>query len=294
MPPPRLHLVDGTYELFRAHFAKRPSHTAPDGRALKATVGVVASMLALLEDPREQPTHLAVAFDNPIRSFRNDLYDGYKTDEGVPEELRAQFDSVEEGIRAIGVTVWSMDRWEADDALATGAARFRDRVDQVRIMTPDKDLGQCLMGKRVVQVDRMRDKEIDEEAMRKVRGVGPKSIPDLLALTGDTADGIPGVPGWGEVSAAALLSVYEHVDAIPTDPAKWQAKVRGAERLSASLNAHREEARLWRELATLIEDVPLKEDLADLEHKGVPRERFLAWCDSIGADRLRDRPKRFA
>jgi 5'-3' exonuclease len=294
MPPSRLHLIDGTYELFRAHFAKRPSHTAPDGRALKATVGVVGSLLALLEDPREQPTHLAVAFDNPIRSFRNDLYDGYKSDEGVPEELRAQFDSVEEGVRAIGVTVWSMDRWEADDGLATGAARFRDRVDQVRIMTPDKDLGQCLSGTRVVQVDRMRDKEIDEDAMRKVRGVGPESIPDLLALTGDTADGIPGVPGWGEVSAAALLSVYHHVDAIPADPAKWTAKVRGAERLAASLNANREQAKLWRKLATLIDDVPLKEDLPDLEHKGVPREKFLAWCDSIGADRLRDRPKRFA
>jgi 5'-3' exonuclease len=254
---------------------------------------VVASLLALLEDPREQPTHLAVAFDNPIRSFRNDLYDGYKSDEGVPEELRAQFDSVEEGVRAIGVTVWSMDRWEADDGLATGAARFRDRVDQVRIMTPDKDLGQCLMGTRVVQVDRMRDKEIDEEAMRKVRGVGPESIPDLLALTGDTADGIPGVPGWGEVSAAALLSVYRHVDDIPADPSKWTAKVRGADRLAASLNAHREEAKLWRKLATLIDDVPLKEDLPALAHQGVPREKFLAWCDSVGADRLRDRPKRF-
>jgi 5'-3' exonuclease len=146
----------------------------------------------------------------------------------------------------------------------------------------------------VVQVDRMRDKEIDEDAMRKVRGVGPESIPDLLALTGDTADGIPGVPGWGEVSAAALLSVYRHVDDIPADCTKWTAKVRGAERLATSLNANREQAKLWRKLATLVDDVPLKEDLGDLEHKGVPRERFLAWCDSIGADRLRDRPKRFA
>lgn len=294
MPPTRLHLIDGTYELFRAHFAKRPSHTAPDGRDLKATVGVVSSLISLLDDPREAVTHVAVAFDNPIRSFRNDLYDGYKTEEGVPPELLAQFDAVEEGVRALGITVWSMDRWEADDALATGAARFKGEVDQVRIMTPDKDLGQCVDGERVVLVDRMREKVIDEKMLREVRGVAPRSIPDWLALIGDTADGIPGVPGWGEKSAAALLSVYGTVEAIPADCAKWTAKVRGAERLSASLEENRSEAALWKKLATLVEDVPLKEGLGDVEHRRVPHERFLAWCATVGADRLKERPKRFA
>src|SRR5258706_689844 len=184
----KLHLVDGTYELFRAHFSKRPSAQAPDGRDVKASLGVVGSMLALFDDPDEQATHVAIAFDNPIRSFRNDLYDGYKTEAGVPPELLAQFDLVEEAMRAIGITVWSMDRWEADDALATGAARWRDAVDQVRIMTPDKDLGQSLRGTRVVQVDRMRRKVIDEQALLEVRGIAPASIPDWLALVGDTAD----------------------------------------------------------------------------------------------------------
>src|SRR5271154_5634149 len=158
----RLHVVDGTYELFRAHFSKRPDHVAPDGTPAKATVGLVYSMLQLLSDPSEKVTHLAVAFDNPIRSFRNDLFAGYKTEAGVPEELLAQFDLAEAAVRAIGVVVWSMDRWEADDALATAAARWRDDVEQVRIMTPDKDLGQCLVGQRVVLVDRLRDAVIDE------------------------------------------------------------------------------------------------------------------------------------
>src|SRR5882672_4782683 len=160
----RLHLVDGTYELFRAHYAPRPDHRAPSGRDAKATVGVVASLLALLHEPAEAVTHVAVAFDNPIRSFRNDLFPCYKSDEGVPPELHAQFDAVEEAVAALGVTVWSMDEYEADDALATGARRFRDQVDQVRILTPDKDLGQCLLGDRVVQIDRRQRKVTDEAA----------------------------------------------------------------------------------------------------------------------------------
>jgi 5'-3' exonuclease len=160
----RLHLVDGTYELYRAHFAPRPGHESPAGRDLKATVGVVASLLYLLHDRAEDVTHLAVAFDNPIRSFRNDLYPFYKSDEGVPPELRAQFDAVEEAVRSLGVAVWSMNEHEADDGLAAGAFKFRDEVDQVRIMTPDKDLGQCIRGTRVVQVDRRQMKETDEAA----------------------------------------------------------------------------------------------------------------------------------
>ncbi|MCA1665066.1 MAG: flap endonuclease, partial [Myxococcales bacterium] len=161
----RLHLIDGTYELFRAHFSKRPDHATPDGHKGKATLGLVTSLLQLVADPKEQVTHLAVAFDNPIRSFRNELFAGYKTEEGIEPELLAQFDVAETAVRALGITVWSMDRWEADDALATAAARFAGQVDQVRILTPDKDLGQCIVGRRVVQVDRMRQKEYDEEAL---------------------------------------------------------------------------------------------------------------------------------
>jgi 5'-3' exonuclease len=291
----RLHLVDGTYELFRAHFSKRPDQLDPAGRDVKATVGVVSSMLALLDDPEEQVTHLAVAFDNPIRSFRNDLFDGYKTDEGVPPELLAQFDRVEEGMRAIGVPFWSMDAWEADDALATAAARWSAEVDQVRILTPDKDLGQCIVGDRVVQVDRMRKKLIDEGGLLTIRGVAPASIPDYLALVGDTADGIPGIKGFGEKTAAALLRAYVHVEEIPAHARDWNVSVRGATTLAPLLAASREEVLLYRKLATLVRDVPLPESLEELRWRGVPREPFVAWCDALGLSaQMKARPSRFA
>jgi 5'-3' exonuclease len=234
-----------------------------------------------------------VAFDNPIRSFRNDLYPGYKTEAGVPPELLAQFDPVEEAVRALGVRVWSMDEYEADDALATAAARWCDRVDQVRILTPDKDLGQCLAGRRVVQVDRIRAREIDEEALREARGVGPASIPDWLALVGDTADGFPGLPGFGAKSAAALLAVYEHIEAIPDDPSAWPVKPRGADRLAAVLREQRDEALLYRRLATLVRDVPLPESLDDLRWPGAPRQEFARWCEQLGVPGLRERPPRW-
>lgn len=289
----RIHVVDGTFELFRAHFAKRPDHRAPDGRDVKATVGLAASMLALLADPDERVTHVAIAFDNPIRSFRNDLFDGYKTDEGVPPELLAQFDLVEEAARAVGMVVWSMDRYEADDALATAAARWADEVEQVRILSPDKDLGQTLRGKKVVQLDRIRRRTIDEDALFAQRGVRPASIPDWLALVGDTADGIPGVAGFGEKTAAALLREYGHLDRIPDDPSSWRVQVRGAERLAATLAAERERALLYRKLATLVRDVPLPEGLGDLEWRGASRAAFDDWCIRMGADELRTRPSRF-
>jgi 5'-3' exonuclease len=282
----RLHVVDGTFELFRAHFAKRPGHASPSGADLKATVGVAASLIALLHDPVEAPTHVAVAFDNPIRSFRNDLFQGYKSDEGVLPELRAQFDAVEDAARALGVTVWSMREWEADDAMATAAARFRDHVDQVRILTPDKDLGQCLAGSRVVQVDRIRNREIDETALLERRGIKPSSIPDFLALVGDDADGIPGIVGFGEKTASILLGQFLHLEAIPTLPARWPSGVRGALQLSAALQEGFEAALLWRKLATLVTDVPLPETLSDLEFRGIPRASFEAWCASVGAERL--------
>jgi 5'-3' exonuclease len=292
--PARLHLVDGTYELFRAHYSKRPDHRAPGGWDAKATVGVASSMLSLLADPAEAVTHLAIAFDNPIRSFRNDLFPYYKSDEGMPPELRAQFDSVEEAMRALGIVVWSMRDYEADDALATGAARFADEVGQVRIMTPDKDLGQCLRGDRVVQVDRRQMKVTDEAAFRAMRGFGPRSMPDFLALTGDTADGIPGLDGFGERGAGTLLGAYEHLEAIPALPHRWTVQPRGALRLAATLNAERDAALLYRKLATLVEDVPLAETLDDLRHRGVPRARFEAWCDELGVTTLRTVPKAWA
>jgi 5'-3' exonuclease len=254
----RLHLVDGTFELYRAHFSPRPD--APD----KAIRGLVASLRALLRDEEEAVTHLAVAFDNPIRSFRNDLYAGYKSDEGVPPELRAQFDAAEEAVRALGVCVWSMDRFEADDAIGTAAMRFADDVQQVRILSPDKDFGQVLRGSRVVLVDRIRKAVIDEDAYRAKHGVGPKSVPDYLALVGDAADGIPGVPGIGEKTAAALLARYEKLERIPKDPGAWDVRVRGADRVAAALREHAQSARLWRTLATIVTDVPLEEDLGAL------------------------------
>ena len=281
----RLHLVDGTYELFRAHFSKRPDHATPDGQKGKATLGLVTSLLALVADPKERVTHLAVAFDNPIRSFRNQLFPGYKTEEGVDPELLGQFDAAEAAVRALGITVWSMDRWEADDALATAAARWRDEVDQVRILTPDKDLGQCIVGRRVVQVDRMRQKEYDEEALVALRGVRPHSIPDWLALTGDDADGVPGLPGFGAKSAAAVLAKFERLEEIPDDPGQWPPTVRGAERLAKTLAESRELAILYRTLTRLVTDVPLAESLADLEWRGVPDYSFDEWCARFGATR---------
>jgi 5'-3' exonuclease len=289
----RLHLVDGTFELFRAHFSPRPGHLDASGRDVKATVGLVGSLLALLDDADEAVTHIAVAFDNPIRSFRNDLFDGYKSGEGVPEELLAQFDDAERATAALGIAVWAMDEWEADDGLATGAARFRDEVDQVRIMTPDKDLGQSIRGNRVVQIDRMRGKLIDEDRLRELRGIGPQSIPDWLALVGDTADGIPGIKGFGAKSAAVVLAHYLHIEAIPDDPEKWEVAVRGAKRLAGNLSEAREEALLYKRLATLVEDVPLATSLADLEWQGALRKAFHSFCDDMNADRLRNRPTRF-
>ncbi len=294
----RLHLVDGTFELFRAHYSKRPGHLAPAGWEAKAAVGLAVSLLGLLHDEDEAVTHVAVAFDNPIRSFRNDLWPGYKTEEGVPSELLAQFDAAEEATRALGVTVWSMREFEADDALATGAARFRDAVDQVRILTPDKDLGQCLLGRRVVQVDRIRKREIDEEALLARRGIRPESVPDYLALVGDEADGIPGLAGFGEKTASALLARHAHLEHIPEDPSRWPASIRGAAQLARELASARDAAVLYRRLATLRKDVPLSESLEDLRWRGIPRDRFEAWCAELGTRALlgplEARPARWA
>ncbi len=281
----RLHLVDGTYELFRAHYSPGPDRTAPDGTDVKAAVGTVRQVAALLDDADEQCTHLAVAFDNPIESFRNDLFDGYKDGSGVEEALLAQFDLVEEGVRALGVTVWSMDEYEADDALATAAVRFRDEVDQVRILTADKDLAQ-VVGDRVIQVDRVRDRVFDEDGVLERLGVPPAAVVDHLALVGDSADGIPGVPGIGAKTSSVLLVRYGSIAGIPADPADWEVKVRGAARIGAALQEHAEDIQLWRRLATLVTDVDLGADLADLEHTGPDRAALEAWAERVGSSSL--------
>lgn len=253
---------------------------------------MVSSLIALFEDSTEQCTHLGIAFDNPIESFRNDMFDGYKTGAGMEPALVEQMDPVEEACRALGVVVWSMDRWEADDALATAAVRFADEVAQVRIMTPDKDLGQVLDDAKIVQVDRIRQKVIDEAAMTARRGVPPASIPDYLALVGDTADGIPGIPGFGEKSTATVLAHYGTVEAIPTYDREWQVKVRGAKRLATNLAEARDDAILYKKLATLVTDVPLPQTLDDLRWRGADPAQWNAWCDAVGAsDSLRRRPR---
>jgi 5'-3' exonuclease len=284
----RLHLVDGTFELFRAHFSGRPASPR------KATVGLVASMLALLHDEHEKVTHIAIAFDNPIRSVRNDWFDGYKTQDGVPPELLAQFDGAEEGVRALGMVVWSMDRYEADDAIATAAARWRDEAEQVRMLTPDKDLGQSIRGQRVVQVDRIRKRLIDEDELMRSRGIRPSSVSDWLALVGDAADGIPGIAGFGKKTASALLRAFDRLESIPSEPSSWPVEIRGADRLAITLHAQMDRALLYRKLATLIDDVPLDERLEDLAWSGVPRAAFSAWCDAQGEHELREKPRRWA
>jgi len=290
----RLHLIDGTYELFRAFYSKRPPHRAATGQDVKATVGLMSSWLTLLENEAEAVTHVGAAFDNPIESFRNALFGGYKTGLGLPPELTAQFDLVEEGVSALGVTVWSMKEWEADDALASAAARFEGQVDQVRILSPDKDLGQCIRGDRVVLVDRHREKVVDEASFVKERGFQPRSVPDFLGLVGDAADGIPGLPGWGEKGTAAVLGRYGTLEGIPREAGEWDPKLKGAEKLCAALCAEEENAALYKKLATLATDVPLKETLEDLRWKGVPRARFEAFCDRMAAPQLKGRPTRWA
>lgn len=289
----RLHLVDGTFELFRAYYSPRPGTIAPDGRDVKATIGVSMSLLSLLSDPSEQTTHLAVAFDNPVESFRNEIFAGYKTGEGIEPELRAQFDLVERATAALGIVAWPLDRWEADDGMASGAAQFRDQVDQVRLMTPDKDLGQSIRGTKVVQIDRMRGKFTDEAKLRELKGIGPASIPDYLALVGDTADGIPGIAGFGAKSTSAVLGRYEHIEAIPARAEDWDVKVRGAKRLAANLVESREKALLYRELATLVQDVPIKETLDELRWQGAWRSEWFSLCDELGRTDLKQRPSRW-
>jgi 5'-3' exonuclease len=285
-----LHLLDGTYELFRAFYGF-PLRAAPDGREVGATLGVIETTLALLREPGV--THLATATDTVIESFRNDLYSGYKTGEGVDPALMAQFPLAERAFDAIGVVCWRMREFEADDALATAAYRWCEDVSQVVICTPDKDLTQCVIGERVVTLNRRQQLVLDENGVHAKFGVWPESIPDYLALVGDTADGVPGLNGWGAKSAGAVLDRWRKLEAIPPSSADWNVKVRGAEKLAATLVAQREEAMLYRTLTTLRTDVPIASSLDDLEWKGVDGAAFLALCDELGFDDIRTRPHRW-
>jgi 5'-3' exonuclease len=286
----KVHLVDGTYELFRSFFGAPPS-LSPDGREVGATRGILYSLWALLRS--DDVTHVAAAFDHVIESFRNDLYPGYKTAEGVPAELMAQFPLAERAAHALGIVVWPMVEFEADDALATGAARWADAVEQVVICSPDKDLTQCVRGERVVCFDRRQRKTLDHLGVVTKFGVPPSSIPDWLALVGDSADGYPGVPRWGAKSASALLARYDRIENIPDDEGSWDVSVRGAAALGASLREHRADADLFKRLATLRTDAPLPETLEDLRWRGARRQELESLCGELGDEDLPNRVTRW-
>ncbi len=286
----RVHLVDGTYELFRQHFGMASRHS--DRGPFDAAAGVVASTLALVEDGA---THVGIASDHTIESFRNDLWAGYKTSEGMDPEILEQIPVMERALVAAGFTVWPMVAHEADDALAAAAlvAERDERVEQVLIVTADKDLGQCVRGERVVQFDRRNRQIIDADGVRAKFGVGPESIPDYLGLVGDTADGFPGLPGWGAKSAALVLARYGHIEDIPAAAGQWDVSgLRGAAKLSATLQAQLDDALLFRKIATVDTDV----DVGSVDHwqwHG-PTAGFAAIADELGspdlveyADRLR-------
>ena len=290
-----IHLVDATYELFRAHFAPRPPVLGRDGQSLSGVAGLIEQLLYLLRE--EGATHVGCATDHVIRSWRNDRYPPYKTDAGMPPELLAQFPIAEEAIGALGLVCWPMVEFEADDAIATAVARFDDTpsVDRIVVCTPDKDMAQLVRDDRVVLWDRRRGIVYDDAGVRAKWGVPPASIPDWLALVGDAADGYPGLPGWGAKSAAAVLAGFGSLEAIPRKSSKWEiAGLRNAAGLAATLAEQWDSALLYRELARLRADAPIPEtDPDELRWRGTPSERWLAFCDEVGLRRLRDRPHRW-
>ncbi len=273
-----VHLIDGTYELFR-HFFAVPAMADGNGQEIGAVRGVLTSVLSMIE---RGATHIGVATDHVVESFRNNLYPGYKTSEGVAPELLSQFPVLEEALEAMGVVVWPMVHYEADDALASAAhkAATDDRVGQVLICTPDKDLSQCVVGTRVVQLDRRREILRDEAGVVAKFGVKPQSIPDYLAVVGDSADGFPGMPGWGVKAAALVLSQYPHLEDIPKDWREWHPSIKKARALSESLFNGWDDALLFRTLATLRLDVPVFDAVEDLRWKG-PRPNFEEHCQRM-------------
>lgn len=288
----KIHLLDGTYELFRGFYGPPPKK-APDGREVGAAVGLLSSLLALLADA--DVTHVGCAFDHVVESFRNDLYDGYKTGEGIDPLLKGQFSLAEEAVAALGIVVWPMVKFEADDAMATAAVRFQDDpgVEQVVLCSPDKDLAQMVDGDKVICWDRRREIIYDRAAVIEKYGVLPQSIPDFLALVGDKADGIPGIPAWGAKSAAVVLTQFGHIENIPADLEEWPISAGRAKRLWNNLENGREEAMLFRRLTTLRTDVPLTETVDDLRWRGAP-DGFKDFCANLGAQKLIDRVPRWA
>lgn len=290
--PMKVHLVDGTYELFRQHFGSKNRGGSEASGPYEATIGVLTSTLQLIEDGA---THLGVASDHVIESFRNELWAGYKTSAGMPPELLVQIPLVEEGLVAMGVTTWAMVEWEADDALGAAAdvADSDERVEQVLIVTPDKDLGQCVRGRRVVQYDRRKREIIDEDGVRAKFGVGPESIPDYLGLVGDTADGFPGLAGWGAKSASLVLARYGHLEDIPAEASLWEVPgLRGAAKLSATLRQQLDLAVLFRTIATVDRNVPVG-TVDDWRWTG-PTPDFQVFCDRFGVHGLASRAQALA
>ena len=284
----RVHLVDGTYELFRAWFGA-PEASSPAGREVGATRGFLRSLAAMLRSG--EVTHVACAFDQTVESFRNELFEGYKTGEGLEPDLLSQFTLAERASQALGIVTWPMVEFEADDALASGASKFRGApgVEQVLICSPDKDLTQCVDRTKVVTLDRRRQIVLDEDGVREKFGVSPESIPDYLALVGDAADGIPGIPRWGAKSAARVLAKWRHIEDIPEDHELWGVEVRGAATLAKNLGTRRQDALLYRRLATLRTDVPIDESLNELRWRGPERSALEALCEEIGERTLLDR-----
>ena len=289
----KLHLVDATFELFRAYFS-RPAQTSPDGRPVNAVRGLLESILSLLRE--DDLSHIAAATDHVIESWRNDVYPAYKSSIGMPVDLLAQFGDAERALRALGVTTWAMVEDEADDAIATAVSRFSGdpAVEQTIICSVDKDLAQCVADGRVVLRDRMRGITYDEAGVMAKFGVKPESIPDYLALVGDSSDGYPGLPGWGAKSAAVVLHRFEHIEAIPDSALDWEVPLRNATQLAATLRQQKADAFLFRRLATLGRDAQIDGDLASLAWNGVPRGPFLALCDELGFERIRERVHRWA
>jgi 5'-3' exonuclease len=283
----KIHLIDGTYELFRAHFGAPPKKST-SGQEVGATLGMMRSLLMLLQSG--DVTHVAVAFDHVIESFRNKLYAGYKTSEGVDRIILDQFELAEKAVSALGVVIWPQVKFEADDAIATATARFKKdkSVSQIVICSVDKDLTQMVDGKKVICWDRRREIFLDEKGVVEKFGVKPESIPDYLALVGDSADGYPGIQGWGAKSTSTVLAKFKHIEAIPKDPKKIPLGLGRATTLVENLQGNYKEALLFRELSTLREDVPIKESIKDLEWKGAyPRLKKV--CQELREERIAER-----
>ena len=295
-----VHLVDATYELFRAHFAPRPPVLGRDGIPLSGVSGLVDQLLFLLRE--QDATHVGCATDRVIESFRNDLFAGYKSSAGMPPELLAQFPIAEAAVEALGIVLWPMVEFEADDAIAAAAVRFAEdpRVERILVCTPDKDMAQLVVDKRIVLWDRRRGLFYDDAGVREKWGVAPTSIPDYLAVVGDSSDGYPGLPGWGAKSAAGVLAKYGTLESIPRQASAWEVPGVGGTRaigLASNLAAHWEEAMLYRDLArlrTAADGVQLRQTNVDeLRWDGAPRVEWEAFCDEWGLDRLAERPHRW-